>query len=215
MADRLDDRLERAPVVPLVQAEDPAVAVAMSRALAAGGLSVIEVVLRTAGALDCLRAIGDELPEVIAGAGTVLTKAQAEESLAHGARFIVSPGLDRDVVATARGAGVPMYPGVVTATEVQAAWNLGLTAVKFFPASIAGGVPALKAHGSVFRGMRFMPTGGITPGNLADYLALPQVLACGGSWLTPQDAIDAGDFDTLTRLAQEALAIAANARPAG
>ncbi len=214
MSDELQHRLERAPVVPLVQADEPAVAVAVSRALADGGLTVIEVVLRTDRALDCLEAIAAELPEVIAGAGTVLSAAQARESLTRGGRFVVSPGLDRDVVAAARDGGVPVYPGVVTATELQAAWNLGLRAVKFFPASLSGGVPALRAFGSVFRDMRFMPTGGVTPDNLADYLALPQVLACGGSWLTPSNAIANGDFATVTRLAQEALAIAAAARPA-
>lgn len=213
MTDELNDILDRAPVIPLVQADEPAVAVAISRALAAGGLSVIEVVLRTPQALACLQAIREELPDVIAGAGTVLSRSQVGDSLEHGAQFIVSPGLDRDVVGAAREAGVPVYPGVATATELQAAWNMGLRAVKFFPASIAGGPPALKAHGSVFGGMRFMPTGGVSPGNLSEYLALPQVLACGGSWLTPADAIERGDFDALTRLAREALAIAASSRP--
>ncbi len=214
MSEPLEQRLAAAPVVPLVQADDPAVAVRVSRALAAGGLSVIEVVLRSDAALDCLAAIDAELPEVVAGAGTVLDAGQAAEALAHGARFIVSPGLDREVVAAAQGARVPVYPGVATATEAMAARSLGLASVKFFPASIAGGVAALKALGSVFRDLRFMPTGGIGPGNLAEYLALPQVLACGGSWLTPANAIADGDYATLTRLAREALAIAAQARPA-
>lgn len=212
MTDSLSKQLAAAPVVPLVQSTDPRAAVDMSRALAEGGLAVVEVVLRTDEALDCLAAIVDELPGVVAGAGTVLDVAQARAAADRGARFIVSPGLDRDVVAFAADAGLPVYPGIATATEAMAARNLGLRAVKFFPASIAGGVPALKALGSVFRELRFMPTGGIGPGNLAEFLALPQVLACGGSWLTPADAVAAGDFATLTRLAREAVAIAERAR---
>jgi 2-dehydro-3-deoxyphosphogluconate aldolase/(4S)-4-hydroxy-2-oxoglutarate aldolase len=204
--------LEKGPVVPLVQADDSKVAVETSRALAKGGLPVIEVVLRTDKALQCLQAITDELPEVVAGAGTVLSAAQAEAALANGAKFIVSPGLDDGVVAVAKAHDVPIYPGIMTPGELQRAFNLGLNTVKFFPASIAGGVPALKAFSSVFRTMQFMPTGGVSPGNLADFLAIPAVLACGGSWLTPKDAIDAGNYDEVTRLAAAALAIAIKAR---
>ena len=199
-------------VVPLVQADDPAVAVETSRALAAGGLKVAEVVFRTDRALECLRAVADEVPEMIAGAGTVLTPAQAEAAVDNGAQFIVSPGLDDGVVAVAKEKGVPIYPGTMTPSEVQHAVNLGLDTVKFFPASIAGGVPALKALASVFRSMKFMPTGGVSPGNLADFLAVPAVLACGGSWLTPADAIAAGDYNKITTLAAEAVAIARAAR---
>ena len=204
--------LEKGPVVPLVQADDSKVAVETSRALARGGLPVIEVVLRTDKALQCLQAITDELPEVVAGAGTVLSAAQAEAALANGAKFIVSPGLDDGVVAVAKGHDVPIYPGIMTPGELQRAFNLGLNTVKFFPASIAGGVPALKAFSSVFRTMQFMPTGGVSPGNLADFLAIPAVLACGGSWLTPKEAIDAGNYDEITRLAAAALTIAIKAK---
>lgn len=204
--------LEKGPVVPLVQADDSKVAVETSRALARGGLPVIEVVLRTDKALQCLQAITDELPEVVAGAGTVLSAAQAEAALANGAKFIVSPGLDDGVVAVAKAHDVPIYPGIMTPGELQRAFNLGLNTVKFFPASIAGGVPAIKAFSSVFRTMQFMPTGGVSPGNLADFLAIPAVLACGGSWLTPKDAIDAGNYDEITRLAAAALTIAIKAK---
>ena len=208
----IDSILEGAPVVPLVQADDPAIAVKTARALAAGGLTVVEVVFRTDRALDCLKAVAEEVPEMIAGAGTVLSASQAEAAFAAGAQFIVSPGLDDDVVATAQDRGAPVYPGIVTPSELQHAYNLGLSVVKFFPASIAGGVPALKALSSVFRTMRFMPTGGVSPGNLAEFLAVPAVLACGGSWLTPADAIAADDYNKITTLAAEALAIAASAR---
>lgn len=208
----ITELLTRTPVVPLVQADDPAVAVRTSRALAAGGLEVAEVVFRTDRALDCLRAVADEVPEMVAGAGTVLSAAQATAALEHGAKFLVSPGLDDGVVAVAREHGVPIYPGTMTPSEVQHAFNLGLDTVKFFPASIAGGVPALKALASVFRTMKFMPTGGVSPGNLADFLAVPAVLACGGSWLTPADAIAAGNYEKIKLLAAEAAAIARAAR---
>ncbi len=208
----INELLTSNPVVPLVQADDPAVAVATSRALAAGGLKVAEVVFRTDRALECLQAVADDVPEMIAGAGTVLSAEQATAALANGAKFIVSPGLDEGVVAVARDHAVPVYPGTMTPSEVQRAFNLGLDTVKFFPASIAGGVPALKALASVFRTMKFMPTGGVSPGNLADFLAVPAVLACGGSWLTPGDAIAAGNFDRITEVAAEAVAIARKAR---
>jgi len=208
----IDELLTGSPVVPLVQADDPPVAVATARALAMGGLKVAEVVFRTERALDCLKAVADEVPETVAGAGTVLSAQQAKAAIANGAKFIVSPGLDDDVVAVAKDHGVPVYPGTMTPSEVQHAFNLGLDTVKFFPASIAGGVPALKALASVFRTMKFMPTGGVSPGNLADFLAVPAVLACGGSWLTPTDAIKAGNYDTITELAAEAVAIARAAR---
>ncbi len=208
----ITELLTRCPVVPLVQADDPSIAVKTSRALAAGGLQVAEVVFRTDRALECLQAVADEVPDVVAGAGTVLSAAQANAALDNGAKFIVSPGLDDGVVAVARERGVPVYPGIMTPSEIQHAYNLGLDTVKYFPASIAGGVPGLKALASVFRTMKFMPTGGVSPGNLAEFLAVPAVLACGGSWLTPADAVAAGDYDKITALAAEAVAIARRAR---
>ncbi len=215
MTTDLDAHLRDAPVVPLVQADDPAIAVEVARALRDGGLPVIEVVLRSERALDGLRAVADELEGVVVGAGTVLSRTQATAALQAGARFIVSPGLDDGVIDVARTADVAVLPGIYTPGELQRAYNLGLDTVKFFPASIAGGVPALKALASVFRGIRFMPTGGVSAANLAEYLALPAVLACGGSWLTPADAVRAGDYARVTALAREAVAIAASARPSG
>ena len=212
MVANINQVLESAPVVPLVQADDPAIAVKTARALAAGGLTVVEVVFRPDRALECLKAVAEEVPEMIAGAGTVLSSSQAEAAFDAGAQFIVSPGLDDGVVAAAKERAVPVYPGIVTPSELQHAYNLGLSVVKFFPASIAGGVPALKALSSVFRTMRFMPTGGVSPGNLAEFLSIPAVLACGGSWLTPADAIAADDYSRITTLAEEALEIARQAR---
>ena len=199
--------LQNQPVVPLVQAEDPQIAVEISRALAAGGLSVVEVVFRTDRALECLRAVAEQLPDITAGAGTVLSEDQARQAIDSGAKFIVSPGLDERIVALCQQAQIPVYPGVYTPSEIQLAHNLGLDVVKFFPASIAGGVKALKAVSGVFRTMKFMPTGGVSAANLADFLALPSVLACGGSWLTPAAAIAAGEYEKITQLAREALDI--------
>ena len=211
----LQSRLEAAPVIPLIQADDPDVAVETANALAAGGLTVLEVVLRTDAALECLRHVAGTVQGAIVGAGTVLSEAQAEKSLDAGAAFIVSPGLHVPVVETSIRGGVDVFPGIATPSEAQLGWNLGLRALKFFPAGQAGGVPMLKALGAVFRDVKFMPTGGVSAANLADYLAVPAVLACGGSWLTPADAIAAGDYEKVTALAKEAVSIARKARGTG
>lgn len=215
MHEELARRLAAAPVVPLVAADDRRAAVKTAKALQAGGLSVIEVVMRSDAALDCMEAIIAETDGLIVGAGTVLTTAQARQVTASGSSFIVCPGLVDDIAQYCLAQDIPVYPGTMTAGEVQRAYALGLRDVKFFPASLAGGVPMLKALGSVFRDMRFMPTGGITAGNVHEYLALPHVIACGGSWLTPADAIARGDFAEVERLARQAIAIAAKARKSG
>jgi len=173
--------LEDKRVVPLVQSDDPK---------------------------DCLEAIAKEFPHAHVGAGTVISADQSREVIRRGASFIVSPGLDPASVKVAQDADIPILPGISTATELQQAWNLGLRTVKLFPASLVGGPKMLKALSSVFRDVRFMPTGGVNPQTLADYLAVPAVLACGGSWLTPKDAIAAGDFAAITTLAKEAIALA-------
>ncbi|QJB70853.1 bifunctional 4-hydroxy-2-oxoglutarate aldolase/2-dehydro-3-deoxy-phosphogluconate aldolase [Parasphingorhabdus halotolerans] len=213
MEQELEARLANAPVVPLIGANDTAVAVETANALNAGGLGVIEVVLRTDEAVDCMEAIAKQTSGLIVGAGTVLTVAQAEEVVARGAQFIVCPGLVDAVAEYCLKQNVPLYAGTMTAGEVQRAYALGLRTVKFFPASLAGGVPMLKALSSVFREMRFMPTGGVSAANLADFLAVPSVIACGGSWLTPADEIAAGNYDAITKLAREAVAIGRQARP--
>ena len=200
--------LESKRVVPLVQSDDPKVALKISEALLEGGLDVLEVVLRTDAALDCLEAIVKEFPHAHVGAGTVLSADLSQEVIRRGATFIVSPGLDEASVKVAQDAGLPILPGVATASEMQRAWNLGLRTVKLFPASLVGGPKIIKALSSVFRDVRVMPTGGVNPDNLKDYLAVPAVLACGGSWLTPKDAIANGDYATITQLAKEAIAIA-------
>ena len=200
--------LETKRVVPLVQTDDPKVALKISEALLEGGLDVLEVVLRTDAALDCLEAIAKEFPHAHVGAGTVLSADLSQEVIRRGATFIVSPGLDEASVKVAQDAGLPILPGVATASEMQRAWNLGLRTVKLFPASLVGGPKIIKALSSVFRDVRVMPTGGVNPQNLKDYIAVPAVLACGGSWLTPKDAIANGDFAAITKLAKEAIATA-------
>jgi len=206
------DRLEAAPVVPLVVPDDPETAIKTTRALVAGGLSVIEVVLRTETAVECLGEIVGAVPEAIVGAGTVLSERQAAEVVFAGAQFIVSPGLYAPVVEFAKSARLPIFPGVATASEAQNAWNMGLRTLKFFPASLAGGPAMIKALGSVFKDVKFMPTGGVSEANLADYLAIPAVLACGGSWLTPGSAIAENNYQVITDLAAEAVAIANSIR---
>jgi len=202
--------LTSAPVIPLIGSNDPKEAVLTTQALAQGGLRFIEVVLRTERALDCLEAISKEVDNVVVGAGTVLTVEDVDNVVARGAKYIVSPGLSVDVVKRAQHHGVPILPGVMTASEVQNAWGLGLRAVKFFPASLAGGVPMLKAMGSVFGGMRFVPTGGVSAKNLSEFLSVPAVIACGGSWLTPKNEIAAGNYAAITKLAEEAMQIASS-----
>ncbi len=205
-------RLASAPVVPLIQADDPSVAIATARALAKGGLTVLEVVLRTPAALECLQALCALDDDIVVGAGTVLNADKTRDCIKRGAAFIVSPGLDEGSVRAAQSQDVPIYPGVMTPSEVMHAISLGLDTVKFFPASIAGGVPALKALGSVFGDLKFMPTGGVSAANLHEFLAVPSVLACGGSWLTPKAAIADGDYEQVTTLASEAIKIATQTR---
>lgn len=212
MMDALEQRLAAAPVVPLIGENDPARAVKATQALADGGLSVIEVVMRSPGAQAGMEAILDQTEGLIVGAGTVLTLDQAKSVVASGAQFIVSPGLVDEIARYCIDEGIPFFPGTMTAGEVQRAYALGLRKVKFFPASLAGGVPMLKAFSSVFGEMRFMPTGGVSAANLPDFLSVPSVIACGGSWLTPANAIDAGNYAQVTALAREAVEIARKAR---
>ena len=203
----MDEQLKKARVVPVVVVDRVDDAVPIAEALREGGLPIIEVTLRTSAALEAIRKIANDVADVIVGAGTVLNAEQAKAAADAGARFIVSPGLHESVVAESRALNLPIYPGIATATEALGAWNLGIRTVKFFPASQAGGVSMLKALSSVFRDLNFMPTGGITPATLNDYLQLPSVVACGGSWLTPASAVEQKDFASITRLAAEARAL--------
>lgn len=208
MSEDILARLARAPVVPLVGPDDAETGSRTAQALVDGGLTVVEVVLRTPAAIDCLGEIAKNVPAAVIGAGTVLTVEQAEKVIAAGAQFIVCPGLHEPIVRLSQEAGLPIFPGVSTATEAQAAYNMGLRAMKFFPASLCGGVPMLKALGAVFKDVKFMPTGGVSAANLSEFLAVPSVLACGGSWLTPKAEIEQGNYAAVTALAAEAVAIA-------
>lgn len=201
-------RLAGIRVVPVAVIADPAHAAPLAAALHAGGLPTVEITLRTPAALAAIAAAARD-PAVLVGAGTVLTPAQVDAAADAGARYLVSPGLSAAVVARARERGLPVIPGVCTPSEVMAALELGLEAVKFFPAGAYGGPATLKALGAVFPQIGFVPTGGIDPAGLSAYLALPGVLACGGTWITPPAALAAGRWDEITRLATEAAAIAA------
>lgn len=199
------------PVVEIACADD---AVPLARTLLEAGLPCAEITFRTAAAPQAIAAVVAEVPEVRVGAGTVLNVAQAEAALAAGAGFLVSPGFDAAVVGLALERGVPIVPGVCTPTEVGLALERGLSVVKLFPAEAAGGVPYLRALAAPFGGVRFVPTGGISADNLPAYLAVGQVLACGGSWMVKKQLIADHDFATIGRLAAEARRIADAARPA-
>jgi 2-dehydro-3-deoxyphosphogluconate aldolase / (4S)-4-hydroxy-2-oxoglutarate aldolase len=197
------ERLACTRVVPVVAVDDADQAEALARALLAGGIGCIEITFRTAAAAEAIRRVR-AVEGMLVGAGTVLSAEQAEAAAEAGAQFAVAPGTNDEVVAAAHEAGLPFLPGVATATEIEHARALGLTAVKVFPASVAGGVDFLKAVSAVYPSMRFMPTGGVTPATLAEYLAVPSVLAVGGSWLAPRDVLRAGRYDEIERLAREA-----------
>ncbi|MFE3851678.1 bifunctional 4-hydroxy-2-oxoglutarate aldolase/2-dehydro-3-deoxy-phosphogluconate aldolase [Streptomyces griseorubiginosus] len=196
--------LDLAPVVPVVVLDDLSDAVPLARALVAGGLPVIEVTLRTPVALDAIRVIAGEVPDAVVGAGTVITAAQVEESVAAGARFLVSPGWTDVLLEAMRGAGVPYLPGVSTTSEVVALLERGVTEMKFFPAEAAGGTAYLKSLSGPLPQARFCPTGGIGAGNAPEYLALPNVGCVGGTWMLPADAIAARDWERVEVLAREA-----------
>lgn len=201
----IQDPLELAahgPVIPVIVIQRLADAVPLARALVAGGVRVLEVTLRTPVALQAMRDIIQAVPEAIVGAGTVRSVADAEAAHAAGCAFAVSPGYTAAVGQACRRLGLPLLPGVATASEVMAASADGHRFLKFFPATAAGGVPLLKALAGPFADIAFCPTGGISADTAAQFLALPNVKVCGGSWLTPQDAVDAGDWARVTALAQ-------------
>ncbi|MCF3652057.1 bifunctional 4-hydroxy-2-oxoglutarate aldolase/2-dehydro-3-deoxy-phosphogluconate aldolase [Synoicihabitans lomoniglobus] len=207
-------RLSAAGVVPVVVINDAAQAVPLARALLAGGVGVIELTLRTAAGLDAIKAIATEVPDMLVGAGTVLTTEQVREVHAAGAAFAVAPGTSRTTLAAALEVGLPFAPGVMTPSDIETAMTMGCRMLKFFPAESAGGVPHLKAMSAPYAhlGVKFMPTGGIKSGQLADYLAVKTVAAVGGSWLATAAQIDAGDWDAITAQAADAMAIVRQAR---
>jgi len=198
------DLITYGPVIPVIVLHRVEDAVPLARALVEGGVRVLEVTLRTTLALRCIEAIARDVPEAIVGAGTVRSADDALAAGDAGSRFAVSPGYTSAVGTACRDIALPLLPGVATASEVMAAQADGLTFLKFFPASTIGGIPLLKALAGPFPDVVFCPTGGITAETAPQYLALPNVKVCGGSWLTPDDAVQAGDWARITQLAREA-----------
>lgn len=196
MADALE-RLRQLRLVPVLVVEDPKAAAPLADALASGGLPCAEVTFRTAAAGEAIRRMVDAQPDMLVGAGTVLTPAQADEAHAAGARFIVSPGFNPAVVDHCIERGIPIYPGVCTPTEIEAALEKGLKVLKFFPAEPAGGLAYLKAIAAPYSMVEFIPTGGINAEKLPAYLAFRSVVACGGSWMAPGDWIRSEAFDRI------------------
>ncbi|MFC8710065.1 bifunctional 4-hydroxy-2-oxoglutarate aldolase/2-dehydro-3-deoxy-phosphogluconate aldolase [Streptomyces sp. NPDC057197] len=201
--------LDLAPVLPVVVLEDPAAAVPLARALVAGGLPAIEVTLRTPAAPEAIAAIAAEVPGAVVGAGTVVTPAQVEQCVVAGARFLVSPGWTDTLLSAMAASGLPYLPGVSTTSEVVALLERGVREMKFFPAEAAGGTAYLRSLAGPLPQARFCPTGGIGPGTAPDYLALPNVGCVGGSWMVPADAVAAGDWARVERLAREAAGLSA------
>jgi 2-dehydro-3-deoxyphosphogluconate aldolase/(4S)-4-hydroxy-2-oxoglutarate aldolase len=195
------------PVIPVIVLQRLQDAVPMAQALVEGGVRVLEVTLRTPVALQCMEAIAREVPDAIVGASTVRSVADARAARDAGCQFAVTPGYSQEISLECREIGLPLLPGVATASEVMAANADGLSFLKFFPATAAGGIPMLKALAGPFADVAFCPTGGLTPQNAPDFLALPNVKVCGGSWLTPADAVAAGDWARITQLAREAQAL--------
>lgn len=201
-SDAVDALMRRSPVIPVVVVKKAVHAVPLSRALARGGVPVVEITLRTPAALDAIRAAADEVPEAVIGAGTLLTTKDVKAAKAAGARFGVSPGISRALIEASLDAGLPLLPGVATPSEIILGLEHGLDRFKLFPAEQVGGRALLKALSGPFPNVGFCPTGGVTLETSAKYLALPNVICVGGSWLAPQAALDAGDWGGVTRIAK-------------
>ncbi len=199
--------MQDAPVIPVIVLNDVAHAVPMARALVAGGIRMLEVTLRTPQALACIEAIAREVPEAVVGAGTVRSRADAQAAANAGARFAVSPGYTSAVGQACRDFGLALLPGVATGSEIMMAQEDGLSQLKFFPAMQAGGPAMLKAWSGPFFDVQFCPTGGVTLQNASEFLALPNVVCVGGSWLVPAEAMAAGDWARVTALAQATQAL--------
>lgn len=199
-------------VVPVVVLDDAKDALPLAKALTEGGLSCAEVTFRTEAAEESIRLMSREYPDMLVGAGTVLRTEQVDRAVSAGAKFIVSPGFDPEIVDYCLGKDIPIFPGCVTPSEVAQAAKRGMKVVKFFPAEQAGGSAMIKAMAAPYTMMRFMPTGGISTKNLASYLASDKIICCGGSWMVKGDLIRAGEFDKIRELTKEAVELAASIR---
>lgn len=198
----LEQRLQQIKIVPVIAINDAAHAVPLAKVLVENGLPCAEVTFRTDAAQASIRLMRDAYPDLLIGAGTVLTTQQVDQAISAGADFIVSPGLNPTTVRYCQQRGIAIVPGVNNPSQVEQAMELGLKTLKFFPAEPSGGVAMLKALSAVYP-VQFMPTGGVNPRNVADYLAVPSVVACGGTWMVPSDLMDSGNWDEIARLVRE------------
>ncbi len=209
----LQQKISQIGVVPVIKLNHPTRdAAPLAKALIEGGVPVAEVTFRAAGAADAIRIMSENFPEMLVGAGTVLTTKQVDEALAAGAKFIVTPGLDPDIVRYCQEKGVTIFPGCTTPTDYHAAYKLGLEVLKFFPAEQSGGLAKIKAMSAPFPMFKVMPTGGISLKNLADYAASPVICACGGSYMVTADLIENGEWDKITKLCEKSVEIVKEAR---
>lgn len=205
-------KIEELGVVPVVVLEDAKDAKPLAKALCEGGLPCAEVTFRTSAAEESIRQMTEAYPEMLVGAGTVLTTEQVDRAVAAGAKFIVSPGFDPEIVDYCLKKEIPVFPGCITPSEIAQAVKRGLKVVKFFPAEQFGGVATIKALAAPYVGLKFMPTGGVSAKNLKDYLSCKSIIACGGSWMVKGDMIKAGEFDKIKSLTEEAVALAKEIR---
>ena len=217
MDKKLIDKLQSFGVIPVIAVESVDTARSLARALIAGGLPVAEITFRTAAAADVIQMLSKEFPEIMVGAGTILTVENLERAIKAGATFGVAPGFNPAIVRKAAELGLPFMPGVATPTEIEAALSAGCKALKFFPAGEMGGVKMLKALSAPYKhtGVRFMPTGGVKPDNLAEYLAVDTVMVCGGTWVATKDAMAAGNWEAITTACRDAVACVRKARETG
>lgn len=207
------EKVARCGIVPVIVINDAAKAVPLAKALLAGGINVIEITFRTAAAREAIASVAREVPGMIVGAGTVLTEEQVESAVTAGARFLVSPGMDPDVIKAAQARNCPILPGVVTPSEVITGLKLGIKTFKFFPAENYGGLSTIKSLCAPFTDINFIPTGGINEKNVSDYLKYDRIAAIGGSWMAPAKLIDTDQFDEIEAKTKEAVALLRSIRP--
>ena len=206
------EQIQKTGIIPVVVLDDAKDAEPLAKALCEGGLPCAEVTFRTEAAEECIRIMSEKFPEMFVGAGTILTTEQVDRAVAAGAKFIVSPGLNPRIVKYCVEKGIVITPGCANASDMEQALENGLEVVKFFPAEPAGGLNMIKALAAPYVGLKFMPTGGISPKNVRDYLAYDRIIACGGSWMVKNDLVKAGDFAAITELAKECVQIVKESR---
>lgn len=209
----MENKIQSIGVVPVIKLNHPERdAIPLAKALIAGGVPVAEVTFRAAGAATAIKAMRENFPEMLVGAGTVLTTVQVDEAMAAGAQFIVTPGMDPEIVAYCQKVGIQIFPGCTTPTDYHTAYKFGLEVLKFFPAEQSGGIAKIKAMSAPFPMFKVMPTGGISLKNLADYVKIPVITACGGSYMVTADLIDNGKWDEITELCKKSVEIVKEAR---